>query len=125
MNERLRYIMKSKGLTQKQFAESIGITQNAVTNYVTGRRTPSAGLLNNICKTHSVNEVWLRTGEGEPFCDVEEDAALAEWIGRVMNDESMILQKRALQIFKELKQSDYETLANLVKIAYDILNESE
>lgn len=121
MEERIKFIMKSKGLTQVQFARQIGSTQNTVSSYVTGIRKPSSSVINNICKTFSVNEEWLRTGNGEPFIDIEEDAELAEWVGRVMNDADMAAQKRALRILKNIKNSDLEVIERLVLMAAEMI----
>ena len=52
-------------LTQQEFAKRIGTTQNVLANYESGRRNPSASVVNNICKTFGVRESWLRRGEGD------------------------------------------------------------
>ncbi len=65
LGERIKKARKTCGLTQREFAEKIGTTQNTIANYEIGHRNPSAAALNNICKTFNVSEKWLRTGEGE------------------------------------------------------------
>lgn len=65
LGERIKKLRKALDLTQQQFAEKIGSTQNALTGYETGRRNPSSSVINNICKTFDVSESWLRTGDGE------------------------------------------------------------
>ena len=67
MNGRIKKLRKALDLTQQQFAEQIGSTQNSVGNYETGHRNPSSSVINNICKTFNVREEWLRNGEGEMF----------------------------------------------------------
>ena len=67
MRDRIKKLRKALDLTQSDFAARIGSTQNNIANYETGRRSPSAAALNNICKEFSVNEEWLRTGNGEMF----------------------------------------------------------
>lgn len=73
MGERIKKLRKYFDLTQKEFAERIGSNQNNITNYETGRRTPSSAAFNNICKTFGVSEEWLRTGEGEMLVPVTPD----------------------------------------------------
>jgi len=41
LNERIKELRKSLGLTQQEFAEQIGSVQNTITGYETGRRIPS------------------------------------------------------------------------------------
>lgn len=41
VGERIRVMRKAAGLTQRELAESIGLTESAVRNYELGLRTPS------------------------------------------------------------------------------------
>ena len=70
MQERIKMLRKTLNLTQQEFGKRIGTTQNAIGNYEIGHRSPSSSVINNICKTFSVNEEWLRTGEGEMFLEL-------------------------------------------------------
>lgn len=74
MRNRIKKLRKILDLTQSEFAARIGSTQNNIANYETGRRSPSAAALNNICKEFKVNEEWLRTGNGEMFKAAPSDA---------------------------------------------------
>jgi len=67
LSERIKKLRKALGLTQAEFGEKIGSTQNAIGNYETGHRNPSSSVINNICKTFDASETWLRTGDGEMF----------------------------------------------------------
>lgn len=73
LGERLKQLRKELGLTQSAFAERIGSVQNTVTGYESGRRNPSAPVVSLICREFSVNERWLRTGEGEMFAQTTND----------------------------------------------------
>lgn len=67
IGERIKDVRKAVKLTQTQFAEKLGTVQNTITGYETGRREPSNQVIALICREFRVNEVWLRTGEGEMF----------------------------------------------------------
>ncbi len=67
MNERIKKLRKSLGLTQQEFGDRIGIKRNTLANYEIGRNEPIDAVLNLICREFNVNETWLRTGEGEMF----------------------------------------------------------
>ena len=69
MNERIKQLRKTLGLTQQEFAERIGITRNAVANYETGRNEPIGSVLNLICNEYNVNPDWLHNGSGEMFIE--------------------------------------------------------
>lgn len=73
MNERLKALRKSLNLTQKDFAEKIGIKRNTLAKYETGVISPSTAVVSLICRVFNVNENWLRSGEGEMFLPVEDE----------------------------------------------------
>lgn len=65
MNERIKEIRQTVGLTQAEFAEKINLSRNYVAMMEIGQREPSARTISDICKGFNVNETWLRTGTGE------------------------------------------------------------
>lgn len=67
MKDRIKKIRRTLDLTQQEFATRIGSVQNTITGYETGRRVPSSQVISLICREFGVNEVWLRTGEGDMF----------------------------------------------------------
>lgn len=64
MNERLRKLRKSLGLTLEKFGEPLGVQKTAISNLENGNRNLTDQMIKAICNTYSVNEEWLRTGEG-------------------------------------------------------------
>ena len=66
-NTRIRKLRKALDLTQQAFADRLGIRQNTVAKYETGRGEPTRAVIALICKEFHVSEAWLRTGEGEMF----------------------------------------------------------
>lgn len=111
LGERIKKVRKDLGLTQQAFAEQIGSTQNALTGYETGRRNPSAAALNNICKTFNVSEVWLRTGEGEPFVPAP-SGSLDELIQEYRLDE---LDREIISEFAKLDEKAREAVKLYIK----------
>ena len=67
LNERIKQIRIGSGLTQIQFANRINLSRNYIALIESGDRAPSDRTISDICREFGVNEVWLRTGEGEPF----------------------------------------------------------
>lgn len=65
MKDRIKKIRKEAGLTQKEFAERLGIKQNTVATYEMGRIGISDAIIISICREFNINEEWLRTGTGE------------------------------------------------------------
>jgi transcriptional regulator with XRE-family HTH domain len=69
---RIRQIRQSRGLTQKDFAESLGIAQGLLSSIEQGKKVPSTTLLIAMTHLYQINEEWLASGEGNP--DIEEHA---------------------------------------------------
>lgn len=65
--ERITFVQKNSKLNQTQFAERIGISQQYLSQICNGKKIPSDRTISDICREFGCNEVWLRTGEGEPF----------------------------------------------------------
>ena len=58
-SERLNSLMKSKGLSQKDFAKKSSITESAISYYVKGVRTPSGDVLARIAKALGTTTDYL------------------------------------------------------------------
>lgn len=67
MKERLKLLQKTLCLTQADFASRIGLKRPAITQLETGINSITEQTIKLICSVYSVNEKWLRTGEGEMF----------------------------------------------------------
>ena len=114
MNTRIKKLRKSLDLTQADFAAKIGTTQNAMASYETGRRNPSSSVINNICKTFSVNETWLRTGAGEMFFEVSREDEISAFVEGVLTDESADFKRRFIFALSKLSPEGWDALEQLV-----------
>lgn len=74
MNTRIREIRTALALTQTEFAEKIGLKQNAVSLMEKPNRRITEQNIIAICAKFHVNETWLRTGEGEMFLEKDKKA---------------------------------------------------
>lgn len=101
MNSRIRELRKTLGLSQKDFAQKIGLKQNSVSYMEKDGATVTEQNIKTICSQFSVNEGWLRTGSGKMFLDNEKK------------------QKEFFDIFDDLSPAlqDY-----LIKTAKDLLD---
>ena len=67
MNTRIREIRQALAINQSEFGEKIGLKQNAVSLMEKPNGRIKEQNIIAICTQFHVNEVWLRTGEGEMF----------------------------------------------------------
>ena len=59
ISQRIRSIRQKHGLTQTQFAESLGVTQNTVTFWERRGYEPRIDMVKEICKMYHVSADWL------------------------------------------------------------------
>lgn len=64
LGARLRDVRKFLGFTQKEFAETIGISYMSYWNYENGKRIPDALILKEIKEVTDIDLNWLITGKG-------------------------------------------------------------
>lgn len=72
MNERVKELRKTLGLSGEKFGERLGIKRAAVSKIETGAVGLTEKTIKSICREYRVNENWLRTGEGEMFSSDKE-----------------------------------------------------
>jgi SOS-response transcriptional repressor LexA len=67
VGRRIKEIRLNKGLTQKDFADSLGIVQGFLSGIEREKKTPSDTLLIALCNLYEINPSWLASGEGEIY----------------------------------------------------------
>ncbi len=77
MQDRIKQVRQSERLTQAEFAEKIGLSRNYIAMIEIGQREPSDRTIKDICRIFGANEIWLRTGVGEPFTPLSRSEELA------------------------------------------------
>lgn len=113
MNERIKELRKSLGLTQLEFGEQVGVKANTIGNYEIGLRTPSDAVIRAICREFNVNENWLRTGEGEMFNP--QDEKLAAFIGSLVADDSEPFKRRMVELLADLTPEEWKLLERMAE----------
>jgi len=65
--DRIRFVRKTLGIKQGEFARRIGLTQTALSMIELGKTALTEKNIKLICATFGIDENWLRTGNGEMF----------------------------------------------------------
>lgn len=113
MNERIRKLRKHLDLTQREFADRIGVKQNTVAQYEIGRNAPIDSVVSLICREFNVNEEWLRNGTGEMFIEQTRDEQIATFIGGLQSNEGDSFKKRFISMLSTLNESEWEVLQKM------------
>lgn len=109
MNERIKTIREDRKLSQSEFADMLDLKRNSISLIELGKRNPSDRTINDICREFSVNEHWLRTGEGEPYIKGSADE-LAELVGRLYKDKGSMRYKMSLELCRSMEKMTDEQL---------------
>lgn len=99
MNSRIRELRKALNLSQKKFAERIGLKQNAISYMEKNGSTVTEYNIRAICSQFSVNENWLRNGTGSMF--LENDKKQEEFFN-IFDELSPYLQDYLIKAAKDL-----------------------
>ena len=79
INQRIKILRKSMNLTQKEFAQKICVSTSFQTLTELNQKKVLDRHIKLIVTAFSVNETWLRTGDGEMFeKDVTPDYKISE-----------------------------------------------
>lgn len=107
--ERVKEIRKGLNLTLEKFGERVGVTKQTVSRIENGVNNLTDQMALAICREFSINEHWLRTGEGEPYIKGSEDE-LAELVGRLYKDKGSMRYKMSLELCRAMEKMTDEQL---------------
>lgn len=124
MIDRILSLRESLGINQEEFAKRIGVSRNFISLVETGKRNLSDRTVSDICREFNVNEIWLRTGEGEMFTQMSRTDEISAFVGSILRgepdfrqkfisvlarmtpDEWQLLEKKVLELSEEIKKAD-------------------
>jgi transcriptional regulator with XRE-family HTH domain len=81
MKDRISFVITESGLKQKDFASALNVSSGLISQMRSGTTTPSDRTIADICRIFNVNEIWLRTGVGEPFIQLTREDEIAAVLG--------------------------------------------
>lgn len=122
MNDRIKKIRETLNLTQDEFGKHIGSARNTIANYEMGNRNPSNSVIISICREFNVNEVWLRTGEGDMFLKIPEEDQYSKAAAALLRDDDA-LAIEGLKLYYSLSPSEKEAAANYILQLADLIRE--
>lgn len=123
IGQRVKYIRKLNKLSQKNFAEILGISQAHISNIEKGADNPSLTLVKFICSKYFINESWLLKGIGTPSVFDNMEDTTTEGLLKKANEFFLILQSMVNKIDIESQDKLVDSFAFLVSM-YSILIET-
>ncbi len=122
MKDRLKALRNELNLTQQAFADRIGVKRNTVATYEMGRNEPTDPVIKIICDTFHVNEVWLRTGEGEMRVEIPKDDELMDLINKSMHEESGEIRRRLATAVMNLSPEQLRACTDWIKDTFNLVD---
>jgi transcriptional regulator with XRE-family HTH domain len=98
--------------TQKDFAETLGLSENFIWQIEKGDRLPSDRTISDICEKFGVDRIWLETGVGEPFRPVNRNEQIAAVLGHAIGSNETARDR----LIRAIAQLPDEMFEDAVKI---------
>ena len=116
MKNRIKQIRNSNPNWKSQdlFAIFLGIPKANLSSYETGRRTPTDAVIQLICEKCSVNEEWLRTGNGDMFVSGIKDKQISAMLADVMKSGEDSFRHRLVSALARLDDEGWDNLEKLI-----------
>lgn len=114
MGERIKQLRQALCMTQQEFADHLHIKRGAVANYEVGRNEPIDAVIGLICREFSVNETWLRTGEGEMFLKRSTEDEIAAFMGDILKDEEPNFRRQFIAALARMDDSGWDALGKFI-----------
>lgn len=112
LHERINIVVEDSKLSKTKFAEKINISQPYLSQLCTGVKNPSDRTITDICREFNVNEVWLRTGEGEPYQEESRQEQIMKFAIQTIKG-SDEFRKQFVAMLAKLDVEDWVALAKI------------
>lgn len=110
----LKLLRKKLDMNQIKFAEKLKLSSAAISRIEKGERNLTDRLAMQICSEFGVNEVWLKTGEGDMFVNSSENELIAETVADIINKDDKFM-KKVLLTFSKLTPEQREFFNSFIK----------
>lgn len=124
MKDRINLIIEKLDISKTRFAEKLNVSPAFVSQICSGAREPSDRTIADICREFGVNEVWLRTGEGEPFLELTKEEEIMRFAVRTVKG-SDEFRKAFVSMLAKLEPEDWENLSRIYSKLNDEYKKTE
>ena len=115
INKRIADAIAAKGMKKSEVARRINVSPAFISQLCSGAALPSERTIVDISRVCGVNQMWLRSGEGDMFQAMNEDEELAAYLGDVMHDEPVSFRRRLTLEMKNWTPEVWQMLEEICK----------
>lgn len=115
MSERIKELISVLQIKKVEFAKRLNLSQPFVSELCSGKTNPSDRTISDICREFSVNETWLRTGEGEMFRQQSRDEEMAALMGQLLADRPESFRRQLISVLLRFDPNgpEWQVLENI------------
>lgn len=121
MNERIKALRLSQGLTLEKFGDRLGVSKSGISKIEKGERGVTDQMVKSICREYRVDYLWLTQGVGDMYIQEESRIKLYRLIDRVLDGEN----EHVKNVFKNFSELNTEDFDELTRIMDQLLDEKE
>ena len=118
MKEQINDLIQKLNISKTKFAERLNVSQAFVSQLCAGTREPSDRTIQDICREFGCDEVWLRTGEGEPFRQQSKEEQIMRFAVQTVKG-SDEFRKGFVSMLAQLDQEDWKNLSDIYQKLLD------
>lgn len=119
--QRLKHLRLKLGLSQKEFANRLGITNVSISYLEHGVKKMSSATRNLVLREFNVNPLWLDSGEGDMFLEMSDNDKLVMFVDEVLKSSNSDIRKRLLSALSRIPSSQWNAIADILEtISKDI-----
>lgn len=126
VGERIKYLRRDVlKKSQKEFGESLGLKANSISCIETEVNTPSDQTIKAICREFNINEVWLRTGNGEIYVGIEDETAAIVSELLEENNPTYDIIKGIMKTYQKLDSKSQQVIDDFAKSLLEELKKGD
>ena len=114
MNERIRTLRKTLGLTLEKFGQKINIAKSTLSNIEKNRYPANDRIKQSICRKFDVNEECHRDGTGEMFQMPAQNEIITGFTADLLKDNEHSFRRRFIEALAILEADDWIVLEKIV-----------
>lgn len=119
MNERIKHLRKDiLKLSQKDFSDKLGLSENFVWMIEKGNRVPSDRTISDICRIFDIQEDWLRHGLEPMRAAKSREEEIAELVGHALNG-SNEFKKAVIRMICSRTDEELKVLEDSLRTVYE------
>lgn len=115
---RVRQLRKSAGLSQTEFAQSLGASRGMIVNIEKDKisnMTPKMPLLNLMCEKYGCRREWLFDGEGEMLKEESQADEMCRLVNKLYSNKAPSLKKDIITAVLQTPDKNFDVLEDMMQ----------